>query len=64
MIVVIDQRLGNHQQPVVTARVAIDDGGACIAPRPVRSELFPVQGIIQIDKLRFVKMYIAHFCGF
>jgi hypothetical protein len=49
---------------MVTARVAINDGRAYVTPCTVRSELFPVQGIIQIDKLRFVKMYIAHFCGF
>jgi hypothetical protein len=45
---------------MVTARVAIDYGRACVTPRSVCSQLFSIQRIVQINKLGFVKFNVAH----
>ncbi len=60
MIVVVNKGLRYYQQAMIAAGIAIDDGGAGITSCPVCPELLPIQGIIQIDELRFVKLYVAH----
>jgi hypothetical protein len=64
----VDLRLGRHQKSVVFPGITSDNRRACIASRPIRTDNFFFQGIIQVYKLSLIKMYVAHlrikFLGF
>jgi hypothetical protein len=53
---------------VIFPGITANDSSACIASGPVGTNDFFLQGIIQVDKLSLVKMYVAHlsikFLGF
>ena len=60
VVLVVELRHGHHEQSVILADVAIDDGGARVGSRAVRAQQFLGQRILQVGHQGLFKSQITH----
>jgi hypothetical protein len=60
VVFIVDPRLRRHKQSVIFPGIAMDDRGTGIGSGPVRPEKFTAEAKLQVYKLGFIKVDIAH----